>query len=266
MSNFIKKERSETTQKSAQFTGEGAYHGASNKEPELTYIAAQRQHFEPEMQHFANPFAIKAQLEPPTQTEIQADATTFVWAEWELAKREAGKLTRSVLEAMEPHLRRDKRYIYVDSKIQFFRKGHLPVDSRLWHIDGTRTIRGEQARALGYTLLHDLQAKKREGLEEHYLAYQSSGHCATEFLREPIGLLLPAYIASFDPFDAAVQALNLPVFAQPAASIVHFTDDTIHRAVPATADGWRLWLRVLETDKEIRISPHVIDCYGTVFV
>lgn len=266
MKTFLSIERSEQTQKQAQFTGEGAYHGSSNKEPELTNIAPQPHQFERVEHHFSNTFDIVAQLPVPTQAQIQADKVTFVWAQWEEALREAGELTRSVLEAMQPHLRGDKRYIYVDSKIQFFRQGYLPVDSRLWHVDGTRTLRGEQARALGYTLLHDLLAKKREGVEEHYLAYQSSTHCATEFLAEPLHLLLPTHIASFAPFDAAVQAANAPAVAQPAASVVHFTDDTIHRAVPASGEGWRLWLRVLETDREIKVSNNVVECYGTVFV
>ena len=166
---------------------------------------------------------------------------------------------------MEPFLKRDKKYVYVDSKIQFFRKGDLPVDSYVWHIDGTVAIRGEQARALGYTFLHDMRAKEKAGICDTYLAYQSSSHCATQWLTEPLTLSLPECLPNFDILNRMVEETNLSPLSQPAGSIVYFTDNSLHRAVAASDDGWRLWIRVVETDREIVPSEKVIACYGTVF-
>jgi len=265
MKTFIKQDRTQNNQKTALFTGEGAYHGSSNKEPELPITLAEPTVFPVYQAHFANICEIKKTLPIPTQEAIQADGVTFVWALFDDAKQVAGPLTKNVLLEMEPFLKKDKKFIYVDSKIQFFHKGDLPVDSKVWHIDGTFVIRGEEARNLGYTFLHDMTAKQKAGITNHYLAYQSSTHCATEWIQNPLTISLPECIPTFDILDNLVKAANPAAFAQPAASILHFTDNSLHRAVPASGDGWRLWIRVLETDKEIRISENIVECYGTVF-
>lgn len=265
MKTHIKFDRNENNQKTAIFTGEGAYHGSSNKEPEQTPILGEKQVFPSYNAVFKNICEVKKVMEVPSQEAIQADGVTFVWALFEEAIEVAGPLTKSVLQAMAPHLKRDKKYIYVDSKIQHFSKGDLPVDSKLWHVDGSVALRGESAYALGYTLLHDLRAKEKAGIEDHYLAYQSSAHCATQWVTEALTLSLPEYIPTFDWMDEQVRAANPAVMSQPAASIVHFTDNSLHRAVPASDNGWRLWIRVLETDKEIKLSTNVVECYGTVF-
>lgn len=265
MNTFIKQERTESNQKTARFTGEGAYHGSSNKEPEKAPVLAHKASFPSFTARFDNVCNVKKILPVPTQKEIQDDGVTFVWASFEEAKREAGPLSKSVLLEMESHLKGNKRHIYVDSKIQFFNKGDLPVDSKLWHVDGTVAIRGEQAWRSGYTLLHDMKAKVRSGVMDDYLAYQSSVHCATQWVTQPMFIYLPECIPTFDILDQLVQEDNPEVMSQPASSIVHFTDRSLHRAVQASDDGWRLWIRVLETDKEIKLSTNIIECYGTVF-
>lgn len=265
MNTFLKKERTEENQKTANFTGEGAYHGSSNKEPEKVPVLGKKKEFPFFIASFRNICEVKKVLDVPSQKEIQDDGVTFVWASFEEAKREAGPLTKKVLLEMEPHLKGDKKFIYVDSKIQFFHKGDLPVDSKLWHVDGTVAIRGEVAWKAGYTLLHDMRAKHKAGIVDHYMAYQSSTHCATEWAMEGIILPLPECIPDFDLLDQIVQDANPVRMSQPASSIVHFTDNSLHRAVPASDDGWRLWIRVVETDKEIKLNSNIIECYGTVF-
>lgn len=260
---FLKSQKSEAAQKVAIFSGEGAYHGSSNKEPEKTPILGEKKIFPNIDITFANVCDIKNLLRVPTQEEIQNDGVVFVWSPFEEAKREAGPLSKSILLEMESHLKGDKKYIYVDSKIQYFRKNDLPVDSKLWHVDGSIPIRGEQAWKMGYTFLHDLKAKTQP--VDTYLAYQSSTHCATQWIKEKMTLTLPECISSFDILDQMVQEMNAECMSQPAGSIVSFTDNSLHRAVQASSDGWRLWIRCVETDREIKVNSSIIECYGTVF-
>lgn len=266
MSNFIRFPRTETNQRTALFTGEGAYHGASNKSqpPAVEFSApASFPSFEA---YFPNICELKTQLLAPSQAEIQAETVTFVWAFWEQAVREADPLTKKVLEAMRPFLKHNKRFVYVDSKVQFFQKGDLPVDSQLWHIDGTMVLRGAPAQSQGYAMLHDLRAKQRLGITDDYLVYQSSTHCATEWVCEPLAVRMPEYIPTFDPFDTIIRQAQPSYTPQPAGAVLHFTDMSVHRAVAASESGWRLWVRVLETDKVVNIDQRVLECYNTVFM
>lgn len=265
MKNFLKAERTIENQKTAIFTGEGAYHGSSNKEPEQTPELSERINFVKYRARFYDTCDIKKVLPIPTQEEIRNDGVTFVWCPFEEAQKEAGPVTKNVLLEMEPFLKHDKRFIYVDSKLQYFHKGDLPVDSCLWHVDGTPVIRGEQAYAFGYTMLHNLRKKQLDGVVDHYLAYQSSEHCATEWAQGLVSVYVPELIPSFDVLDELVKAEEFKTMSQPAGSIIAFTDNSLHRAVHATEDGWRLWIRVVETNKVANINDNIIECYNTVF-
>lgn len=210
MTTAVRKERTRSAQQVARFTGEGAYHGSTRSRPAST-SAAQRPAPPPVDEvrpttlerlaaddrpvilpfdaHFPNLFRVLEELPVPTEEAIQADRVTFVWSPFAEALDQAGPLTRSVLEAMRPHLTGRKRHIYIDSKIQFFAAGDVPVDSQHWHLDGTIVARDERAKRLGHPLLHDMRARLEGPAEPPiYLAYQSSTHCATRFLGAPLDL------------------------------------------------------------------------------
>ena len=281
MKHWIARSHAAETQKTAAFTGEGAYHGSTRPrsapavpppvvaEGRATtlerYERAEHATFDEFDAYFPNHFAVVEQLPVPTQAEIMGDQVTFCWSPLEEALAAAGPLTRSVLEAMARHVVGHKRHIYIDSKIQHFEAGDLPVDSRLWHVDGSIAVRDERVQRLGHRILHDIRARQEHPDPPRYLAYQSSTHCATQFQDQPLTLRLPELIPDFDGLDAAVLAANPPAIAQPAGSIVAFDGRSLHRAVPATAAGWRLWVRCTETDREIRVDESVLECYGTVF-
>lgn len=287
MTTAVRKERTRSAQQVARFTGEGAYHGSTRSRPAST-SAAQRPAPPPVDEvrpttldrlaaddrpvilpfdaHFPNLFRVLEELPVPTEEAIQADRVTFVWSPFAEALDQAGPLTRSVLEAMRPHLTGRKRHIYIDSKIQFFAAGDVPVDSQHWHLDGTIVARDERAKRLGHPLLHDMRARLEGPAEPPiYLAYQSSTHCATRFLGAPLDLRLPELIPDFDELDRLVRALDPPALAQPPASIARFDGRTLHRAVAAERPGWRLWIRCVETDREILPDPSIVECYGTVY-
>jgi hypothetical protein len=280
---IVKRARSISGQKVAQFTGEGAYHGSTKpRTPSAprapaplveemrpttleAYAARGARSIEEFDATFPDRYAVKTILAVPTQDEIKDDGVTFCWCLIDDAIAEAGPLTRRVLEAMREHLRGDKRFVYIDSKIQWFEQGDTPVDSQHWHVDGSIAVRDERVQALGHRLLHDMRARIDGSKPPTYLAYQSSDHCATEFATAPVSLRLPELIPNFDELDLRVRTLDPPRVAQPPSSIVAFDGLSLHRAVAARSAGWRLWIRCTESDHEIRLNPSLIECYGTVF-
>jgi hypothetical protein len=283
MNHHLRRARSVTTQQVAPFTGEGAYHGSTRARPAaapvdpeppvaemtprtLDRYAGEPRAIEPFTAHFTNRCETVESLPQPTQEAIAADAVTFCWCPFDEALREAGPLTRSVLAAMQRHLTGRKRHVYIDSKIQYFRPGDVPVDSRHWHLDGTIAVRDERARRLGHALLHDLRARlEAPETSPQYLSYQSSVHCATRFVTAPVSLELPELVPDFDELDRKVRALDPPSAAQPAGAVVRFDGLSLHRAVDATDEGWRLWIRCVETDRRVELTASIIECYGTVY-
>jgi hypothetical protein len=215
---------------------------------------------------FTNRCETVAALPIPDQEAIAADGVTFCWCPIDEAVREAGPLTRGVLEAMQGHLTGRKRYVYIDSKIQFFRTGDVPVDSQHWHVDGSIVARDARVRRLGHALLHDMRARLDGPAEPPtYLSYQSSEHCATLFVTEPVSLTMPELIANFDDLDRQVRAQDPASTQQAPAAIVRFDGLSLHRAVAARSEGWRLWIRCVETDRRVELTSSIIDCYGKVY-
>jgi hypothetical protein len=272
------------TQKVGRFTGEGAYHGSTRQrrpnnvgasmpivaEMAPTTVDSYTQSGVAEIVDFTATFSNLAVVERvlpiPTQEDIRNDGVVFCWCPLEEAIVEAGPLTGSVLRAMKELLIGDKQFVYVDSKIQYFESGDVPVDSQHWHVDGTIVARGSTVEALGHTLLHDMKARLVSNkAPPRYLAYQSSNHCATIFATEPVTLTLPELIPDFVGLDKAVRMVSPPSMAQPAASIVRTDGLSLHRAQSASAAGWRLWVRCIETDREVQLDTAIIECYGSVF-
>lgn len=283
MTTFLRQPRASERQQVERFTGEGAYHGSTRPRPDpprdvpapppvdelrpatLEAYGDRREIAEFEAV-FPNHHTVLAQLPVPDQDAIAADGVTFCWCPLADALREAGPLTRHVLEVMSSNLAGGKRHVYIDSKIQYFEPGDVPVDSRHWHVDGTIVARDERVRRLGYALLHDMRARLQgSAAPPTYLSYQSSSHCATQFVAAPLTLPLPELIPNFDELDRRVRALDPPVLSQPPAAVVRFDGRSLHRAVAATRPGWRLWIRCVETDREVLPDASIIACYGKVY-
>lgn len=281
----LRQEHTLDSQQIAPFTGEGAYHGSTRKRAARSASAPQPVIVE-EMRPttldaypldgsrpiaefeatFPNLYTVERVLPVPTQEEVRGDGVTLCWCPLEEALEVAGPLTRRVLEAMKELLVGDKRFVYVDSKIQYFEPGDVPVDSQHWHVDGSIVARGPAVEALGHNLLHDMKARLASGVvPPRYLAYQSSDHCATLFATSPVTMTLPELIPNFDGLDAHIRALSPPIVAQPASSIVRTDGLSLHRAQAASGAGWRLWVRCVETDREVLLDSSIIGCYGTVF-
>jgi hypothetical protein len=285
MTTYLRQARTSATQPVARFTGEGAYHGSTRPRVEPLregpapvvveevrpftlerYAAEGRREIGSFAAVFPNRCAVVETLPPPSEEAIRRDGVTFCWCPFDEAVREAGPLTRRVLEAMSTHVVGGKRHVYVDSKIQYFEPGDVPVDSQHWHVDGTIVARDARARRLGHALLHDMRARLGgPAAPPRFLAYQSSTHCATRFVTAPVTLSLPELIPNFDELDRRVRALDPPTMAQPPGSIVGFDGLSLHRAVAATGAGWRLWVRCVETDRAVTPDASVVECYGKVY-
>ncbi len=282
----LRQEHTIGTQKVAPFTGEGAYHGSTRKraprpanapKPVVVdemrpttldaYPADGSRPIAELEATFPNLYEVARVLPVPTQEEVRADGVTLCWCPIEEALEVAGPLTRRVLEAMKSFVVGDKRFVYVDSKIQYFERGDVPVDSQHWHVDGSIVARGPAVEALGHNLVHDMKARLTGGaVPPRYLSYQSSDHCATLFATSPVTFVLPELVPNFDGLDATMRALSPPgVVAQPASSIVRTDGLSLHRAQAASGAGWRLWIRTVETDHEVHLDSSIIECYGTVF-
>lgn len=282
MKTVLRRRRTIDSQQIAPFTGEGAYHGSTRAQarpqppPPVVeetrprtleaYERSGQAHIDSFEASFPNQHEIVEQLPVPSPEAIAADAVTLCWCPLGLALRQAGPLTRRVLEAMAPHLSHSKRHCYVDSKIQYLRRGDLPVDSQLWHVDGSIVARGEQVERFGVSLLHDMRARLTGTVAPpRYLAYQSSHDCATQLATAPVTIELPELIGGFDVLDQRVRRADPQPRSQPAASIVRFDGRSLHRARVAERPGWRLWIRCVETDREVHLTSSIIECYNTVF-
>jgi hypothetical protein len=286
----LQRSRSIATQVVVPFTGEGAYHGstkprgqaAARAQPQPPPVDEMRASSLDELDEldmldmgtdvgtfdavFTNRFETLSTLPIPTQDAIRDDAVTFCWCPLEQAIQEAGPVTKRVLVEMREHLEGRKRYVYIDSKIQYFEPGDVPVDSQHWHVDGSISARGPKVERLGHGVLHDMKARLLgPALPPTYLTYQSSQHCATLFVTQPVALRLPTLIPNFDELDRMVRALDPAWASQPAAAIVRFDGLSLHRAVAASEAGWRLWVRCVETDRQVLLDTNIIECYGTVF-
>lgn len=266
----------------SNFTGEGAYHGSTKPKPQTVlnpggvpetnpttvkkYGGVKPKKFDTFKAIISQDYEEVAQLRLPTQDEVKNDGKTFVWRPFHEALAEAGPLTHSVLQEMQKHLKRKKKYCYVDSKIQYFLPGDVAVDSQQHHLDGTIVVRGKFAQDLGHPLLHDMRARLSGDIDPpDYLAYHSYEHCATEFITQPVEITIPELIPNFDEFDHIIRSANPIRKAQPAGSIASYTGKTSHAAVGATIAGWRLWIRVIETDREVIGALEVTDCYKSVY-
>jgi hypothetical protein len=278
MQTVLRQERTVDTQRVAPFTGEGAYHGSTRPRPAPqsearaspptleAYARTGRKDIALFEATFPNRYEVLQTLPVPSQEEIAADSVTLCWCPLETALQEAGPLTRRVLDGMSRHLTHTRRHVYVDSKIQYFRPGDLPVDSQLWHIDGSVVARDERVRELGFAVLHDMKTRlEGQAPMPLYLAYQSSLGCATQFATAPVTIELPEMISTFDELDRRVSRADLRPQPQPASSIVSFDGLSLHRARPAEQAQWRLWVRCIETDQEARLTASIIECYNTVF-
>ena len=142
----------------------------------------------------------------------------------------------------------------------------MPVDSQHWHVDGSIVARGPAVEALGHKLAarHEGAALRARGAAT--LSLLSVVRPLRDAVRRRAGdAALPELIPNFDELDRQVRALDPRRAEQPAGAIVRIDGLSLHRAAPPSGAGWRLWIRCVETDREVQLDTSIIECYGTVF-
>lgn len=201
-------------------------------------------------------------LEPPTEAALMSEPT-YRAVEFNDVLRSCGDYTRYVLGRMEAHLKGNRRFTYVDSKIQYLRIGDAPVDSLYWHIDGCVYVPEKIVRRFGYVQLFDLYARSISSSNPTFLSFLTSADCATEYVRDPMRIEVPKCFEWYDVLDALVKAREPRTVSQTPCQVVSFGSKSLHRAVPAKKEGWRLWIRITETDCRQRTHEGVDN--NTVF-
>ncbi len=169
-----------------------------------------------------------------------------------------------ILNEVQNHLSNSKKYIFVNTKIQFLKTGFKPVDNLSWHVDGTIQVPSEICNSLGYNELHDMYA--RSILKEYpkYISFVTNTNCNTEYLCDPLSLKIPKCVSSFDEINEMVNKSEMKIISQPSCQIIKYDAFSLHRAIPSKCDGWRYWLRVIESNN-LRYSQPSTD-HNVVFV
>lgn len=159
-----------------------------------------------------------------------------------------GPLMRELLEQVP--LKGDKSYITVDTKVTFLMPSWYPAIPG-WHTDGVP--RGEE-------LLPDAKGKprldKQNELKEsapHYHVISVGLDSPTEFISQPFELDIENFDNS-DLYKELTQKVN-PLVNNKELSVTSISDAwvswdwwNVHRAIPAESTGWRLLIRVTESD------------------
>lgn len=189
-------------------------------------------------------------IEEPSQ-ELIENTPTLARCSIEDAAVFGGTLTREALGAM--NLRGDRKHIIVDTKVHMLLPGFIPSIPG-WHTDGVpRGDEGLNPNNHGAPNLRaQIEAHPDEAPRYHILV--TGDHSPTEFIRESMQLRFPEDIGSdlYREMTDQIDRLWLPHFATPWAvppcTVVEWDWWNVHRAVPATARGWRFLIRVTETD------------------
>lgn len=169
-----------------------------------------------------------------------------------------GPLTRAALGAM--NLRGDRKHIVVDTKVNFLMPGFIPAIPG-WHTDGVP--RGENLDPAG-SGVPQISAQidyESAGLTPpRYHLLVTGTHSQTEFIEAPMYLsvaddrnLYEKMTTDVDDLLQSIYADELrgntePIFTAPSCTVVEWDWWNIHRAVKASATGWRYLIRVTETD------------------
>lgn len=189
-------------------------------------------------------------IEPPDNVEIE-NTLNLRQASLEDAARYGGTITRASLGAMS--FVGDRKYIVVDTKVNYLMKGFIPAIPG-WHTDGVP--RGEELDPAGKGI--PMLSAQEQGLvsSSRYHLLVTGTLSQTEFIVAPLELNLPdtrdLYERMTRAVDSTLVALKYSardaVLVAPESRVLTWDWWNIHRAVPANKAGWRYLIRVTETD------------------
>lgn len=161
-----------------------------------------------------------------------------------------GYFLESLLKEMEKHLIGDRLFVFVDVKVQYMKKGQYPSPDNMWHIDGGISLKTENSKLLYRS--YDMFARDKLPVYPRFLSFISGDVSETEYMVTPRSLLVPRLMKSWilqtkeDFFVDNVE--DKDIHTHKCNSIISYDAFTLHRAVPAKRDGWRLHVRIVETN------------------
>jgi hypothetical protein len=135
------------------------------------------------------------------------------------------------------------RYSYLDSKVQFFRRGQYPMHDIEWHMDAPLLRAHLSLDGQGGLLLYDTATSLSN---IRFISIIFGGCSRTELVlgRVRAPRMEQCRIDQFDELiNVAVQKRMLRTASHPVGRFVLYDNAMIHRARAATNDGWRLWMR-----------------------
>lgn len=186
-------------------------------------------------------------ITPPTAGEVE-EVPNIRQAGLQDAIEHGGDAVQRAIEAM--NLRHDRRHIIVDTKVHLLLPGWIPAIPG-WHTDGVP--RGENMNPAGKGAPNlQAQVEGRVSAPRYHLLTTGS-HCPTKFLVGPVDVTVPEDVGS-DLYKEMTRQVNEAVadgqgtFDTPDSTVVEWDWWNVHTAQQATARGWRLLIRVTETD------------------
>lgn len=190
-------------------------------------------------------------IKEPPQSTIEA-TFNLRQVSFDDAWKYGGPITRAALEAM--NLRRDHKYIVVDTKVCYLMPGMYPSIPG-WHTDGVPRGTDLNPGGKGPPNLEAQEAGLITAPRYHLLVTGEISR--TEFLTEPMELKLPSTPNLYREMtkqvderlkDFQVQLPSWPVLNVPSCTVVEWDWWNIHRAEPAIKSGFRYLIRATETD------------------
>lgn len=161
-----------------------------------------------------------------------------------------GTFLHKVCLELSKKVKLNTKYLVVDSKVQFFKKGHIPIDHDCWHLDGTIQIN----RKLSNLTFETADIGSRDILEKfpRFHSWISSNISSTEYMTKEFTVPVPRLLKNWRVFAEMLKSehdISTDMYHKHSqGEIVSYDAFTLHRAVPAVEDGYRLWVRVAETN------------------
>jgi hypothetical protein len=190
----------------------------------------------------------------PNQDEIRV-LPQFYRADYDMVYRRGGLLLRQTLEAMP--LAGTFKHISIDSRTHMLMPRMYPCIPG-WHCDDFFRPTGDQPDLVNVSALAPSV--------HHSVIFGNNS--LTEFIVEPLELPDPSRLVNvegqpvYGVYDRMIENLRPEKRWVQEGEIVTFGPLVFHRGVPATAPGWRYFLRVTESNhweprNEIRTQSQV---------
>jgi hypothetical protein len=161
-----------------------------------------------------------------------------------------GPVVRQALESAP--LVGDHKYILVDTKVSMLMSGWWPAIPG-WHTDGVPRGTDGDPMASGQPSLPRQVSRSKDGYRPRYHTLHVGNDCATEFLTQQL-LMEIAHDEDEQMYSEMTRKVDgllptgLNVLRAPEGRWMSWDWWNIHQATQATERGWRLLIRITESD------------------